>query len=407
MKINLGFLRTVLQKYGVGEPKAFFILMGLISFGSAMAMFTGTYINLDVHDLAEFKGVRASWDFMMPCLGTFLGTLFFPKIQTYFSIKSQCLISCLGIILFYGIMIFLIDTIFNYPLRFCIGFFYGVMFLSVRYKLTLLYNPPYRGRLFGITAAILALFSALGAAFVDFFEKPAQVFSVGIIGLCFCMWFCLKLDAEKKNPSTRVEAGKNTKTQKRDHSSSIYYILALSPFIFMSIFMIGNLKGANAAYLPIYCENLGITEGRAALMFSFASLGILPVMPFVGWLGDKWGYEKSLLLMAVIGFFISILIFFLKDILFISLAFFLMKGSQAAFITLIYGWVPAVYGTRHLSYALSSFSVIKAISYIIAPLGVGILMRSFGNEGFLYWILGCSLLAFVFMVLQLRGTSSK
>ena len=129
-------------------------------------------------------------------------------------------------------------------------------------------------------------------------------------------------------------------------------------------------------------------------------------MPLAGRIGDKWGYEKAFLLTALLGTSATIMAFFFieKDVL--SGLFFMIRGAKEAFISLMYAWIAMQYSGKNLSYGMSSFSLIKSISYVFAPLGVGTLMSLYGNNGFLIWTLAGMILTFILIIFQIRHIKS-
>ncbi len=387
----------ILKRYGILNQKDFYCLFLIIAILVCVGSFTKTYINLDIYNLPEFKGDRASWDFIMPCLGGFIATLFYPKIHENFSLKTILRGSLIGLAIIFGLLIFLMTTFFDFPLRFCIGFLSGAIFLGLACFQADLFKGPYLATWFGISGIEMALFGSLGDSLVDFFKKPVEVFGISIIGILACLAILFVWQNPSKN-----EQQKSIQKTKMPHIS-FYGVVAFSPLIFACIFMMGSVGGGLSSYLAIFCEGIGLNEGDSALVYSFSHLGSLLLIPLAGRIADKWGYEKTLLFIIFIGLIGTILAFFFTQIEETSFIFFLVKGSKQAFIALMYGWIASQYSRKNISYGMATFSLTGKISYILAPLGVGFLMQSYGNDGFLYWIFGGMLLSFILIICYMKN----
>jgi MFS family permease len=166
--------------------------------------------------------------------------------------------------------------------------------------------------------------------------------------------------------------------------------------------MVSCLGSSLGNYLAIFNEGIGLSQQDAALIFSFAQLGALIFIPFACLLGDKWGYEKTLLSVSVICFLSTLGAFYVRDLDLLSIIFFITKGSIVAFVTLIYSWVARCCTKENIAYGMSLISIISSISSFITPLSLGFLMNRFGNESFLCWNALGILLTLILMTFQVK-----
>ncbi|HQS84080.1 MAG TPA: MFS transporter [Alphaproteobacteria bacterium] len=376
--------------------------MGFIS------AFVRTFVNLDIHHLISFRGDIASWDFTMPFIGGFLSTLLFPKIREKFVLKNALRVSFIALFIVLGLMIFLINTFFDFPLRFLIGFFAGFLLLELACFQAELFQAPYRATFFGFMGILVVLSRSIGSSCVDYFHRPFEVFTICMGGLviCYFLVFMWQEPLERKKLRTVKSSKDSGKDSRRNSGKAFYQIIALSPLIFISVFMMGSIGGGISSYLPIFFENLGLSEGDAALAYSFSGLGALVFLPIAGRIGDKWGYEKAFLLITFMGLFSVIMSFFFTQIDALSASFFVIRASKGAFLNLMYAWVATQFAGKNLAYGMSSFSLIKSISYIFAPLGVGTLIGFYGDTGLLLWILGGLSVTFVLMIFEIKKIKS-
>ncbi len=394
------FSQKTLNKYGIKNQEDFYFVLLISGVLCFIAAFVGTFVNLDIHHLARFKGDVASWNFTMPSVGGLLSTILFPKIREKWPLKDILRVSFIVLFLVFGCEIFLINTYFEFPIRFIAGFFSGILFLEIACFEAELFKAPYRATIFGFVGIEMSLFYSLGSSAVDYFQTPFEVFSVSMLGLviCYFLIFMWKDPLGKKNTKT-VESSQKS-------SESFYQIVAFSPFIFIAIFMMGSIGGGISSYLAIFFEGTGMTEGHAALAYSFSGLGTLVFLPISGRIADKWGYEKTFLLITFMGLFAVIVSFFFTQIDVLSASFFVIRASKVSFLVMMYAWIAMQYSGKNLSYGMSSYSLIKSIGHIFAPLGVGTLIGFYGDTGLLLWIFGGLSITFVLMIFEMKKIKS-
>ncbi|MBS0184967.1 MAG: hypothetical protein JSS34_01215 [Proteobacteria bacterium] len=400
MKSISAFSQNFLKKYGIHNQQDFYFIIlisGILYLSCALIT---TYVNLDIHQLSVFKADLISLNFAMPCLGALLSTFFFPKIREHFLLKHRLHVSLITLFISFGLMIFLINTSYDFPLRFIIGFFFWLLFLEIACFEAEIFQPPYRATFFSLMGIEVALSRALGAACVDFLQSPLMVFGACMVGNGICYFLILKWKTISKDKQNK------TVTHSHTSSGSFSRIVLMAPLIFMSIFLMSSIGGAFRSYLAIFFEGTGLNEGNAALAYSFTSLGALILMPIAGRIGDKWGYEITFLLTVCMGLFASILSFFFKEEHILLFLFFIIRGAKQAFIFLMYGWFATQCSGKNLSYGMASFSLIRSSSYFLAPLSVGALINFYGNTSLLWWTLGCLSLTFIFMIFQMKQAKS-
>ncbi|HQS83396.1 MAG: hypothetical protein B7Y25_00070 [Alphaproteobacteria bacterium 16-39-46] len=400
MKNLSEFSQKTLRKYGIINQRDFYYLILIISILSCIGGLTATFVNLDIHQVPRFKGEITSWNFIMPCLGGFLGTFFFPRVHKFFSLKIILRFSLIGILINYVFMIFLMNSFFNFPIRFLTGFFYSPIFLAISCLEAKIFGNSYRATLFGIVGVQIVLFSSLGSSLVDFFQTSAIVFGIDIGGLLICLALLWKW-----KDLSEVQSLKTDPSPKTPHPS-YYKIFSLAPIICLSFFVVSSVDTGFGSYLAIFCEGLGLREGKAALVYSFSSLGGLALMPIAGRVADKWGYKKTFLLLSFLGLFGAASSFFLTQLYTLAFAFFVASAAMQSFANLISSWVARNYAGKTLSYGMSTFSLLGSTSSILSPLGIGFLMKTYGNDGFLYWACGGLFTSVILMIaLNTRNAS--
>lgn len=392
------FSQKTLKKYGIENQQGFYFIVLIAGILSCISSFIGTYVNLDIHQLLLFKNL-VSWDFTMPCLGALLGTLFFPKARERLASKNIMRISFMILFISFGLMIFLINTYYDFLLRFIIGFFFLFFFLELACFQAETFQAPYRATFFSIMGIEVGLASALGSSLVDVIHSSAEVFEfcMGGIFICFILTFLYK--------KAFIDKKKTVNQSAKGSEQPFYKTVFIFPFIFIAIFTEGSMGGGIHNYLPIFFENLGLSKGSAAFSYSLTGLGSLFLMPIAGRMGDKLGYEKSFFLTTLLGLLLASITFFVKQTALLSFLFFLIRGVHASFMCLMYGWFAVKCPGKNLSYGMASFSLIKHLSYVFAPLGVGALMGTYGNKGLLLWCWGTVGITFMLIFFQAQKSS--
>jgi len=308
-------------------------------------------------------------------------------------------ISFISLFIAFGLMIFLMNTWYDFPLRFFIGFFFLIIALEISCFEAEIFQAPYRATLFSLVCIEGALLISLGSSFIGFVHSPLEAFGVCMSGLLICCGLVLIWK------SSSIEKKKSLDKKTVNSKQAFYTIIRMFPLIFIAIFMMGSIGEGIRSYLPIYFENLGLNKGDAAFAFSFAGLGGMVFMPIAGRVGDKYGYEKAFFLTILLGLFAVSLTFYSSQTDVLSFLFFLISGAKQAFISLSYGWVATRYSGKSLSYGMATFSLTKTVRYVFEPLGAGALMNFYGNTGFSLGCLGALGITFILIMIQNKKAS--
>ena len=388
--------QKMFKKLRISSQNDFYTLILVIGIVEIINQLLGVYVNLEIHSLISFKGFLSSLDFATLSFGFFIGTLLYPKIHERFSLKTIFTLCSIALFINFGLLSFLVNTFFDFPLRCCTGIFIAIMMVGLACLESFLFKAPYRATLFGFITLELYVSDSLGASLVDFFHTPFRVFGISMIGILACLGIVWVWKGQ--NTSKKITSHKNS----RNLFSSFYQIFIFAPLIFLGFFMVSCLGSSLENYLAIFDEGIGLSQQEAALMFSFAQLGALIFIPLGCLLGDKWGYENALLSVSVICFLSTLSAFYVTDLDLLSILFFIMRGSKVAFVTLIYSWVARSCTKENIAYGMSLISIVSSISSFITPISLGFLMNTFGNKSFLYWNALGVLLTLIVMIFQAK-----
>jgi len=377
---SLNLYQQALKNFGIKKESDFYfsiLIMLLISMTSSL---TQTFINLDLHQFHFFNNDVLSFDIMMPFLGSFFALFIFQRFFYMARFKIFMGLTLLGIGTAYLLLIFFVESDFNFVIRFFLGLFYSFTFLGCYIFQMKIYRHHKRGTLFSFTVLMMALFSSFGFFLNGLMSEASHVFGVGLICIGVCLWSLLKLD-------TTQEDSKRKKDFLSPHGS-ILKIASKYPRFFILILLISFVGTAFPAYFPIYAEGLGFSEREVSYLFSCVQLSILFFIPLGGFLGDKWGYEKILLGFSLVALLAGVCAFGVRKIEILGILFFVIRGALASFFGLMVAWIAREHFSQSVETKMSVFSFTYRAGCILSPLGVAFAMKYYGNQGFIFFILG-------------------
>ncbi len=383
---HIGLYRQVLKNFGIEKENNFYFSLLIMMLISMLSSLTQTFMNLDLHQFHFFSKNILSVDIMMPFLGSFISLFIFQRLFNILSFKAFIGISLLGVGVGYGFLIFFMESDLNFIVRFFLGLFYSFIFLGFYVFQIKMYHPRNRGILFSFTILMMSIASSFGVFLNGVIIGPSHIFKVGIFCICACLWSLLKIESSEKN--NRV---------KKDFLSSPDSVLKSAchhPSFFILVLIVSIAGTAFPTYFPIYAENIGFSEKGASYLFSCVQLSVLFFIPLGGVLGDKWGYEKTLLGFSFMSLIAILLTFWVKNIDVLGGLFFIVRGCLASFFGLMIAWIGREHLNHHLATGVSVFSFVYRLGCVLSPLGVGLIMDYYGNKGFIIFILGGIFLAF-------------
>ncbi|MBS0186291.1 MAG: MFS transporter [Proteobacteria bacterium] len=377
---SLNLYRQALKNFGIKKENDFYFSILIMLFISMTSSLTQTFINLDLHQFHFFNKEVLSLDIMMPFLGSFVALFVFQRLFHMVRFKIFMGFTLLGIGLGYFLLIFFVTSDFNFIIRFFLGLFYSFTFLGCYIFQMKVYHHHKRGALFSFTILMMALSSSFGFFLNGVITDASYVFGVGLICIGGCLWSLLKLDTTEEDSQGKKEF--------LSPHGSILKIASKYPRFFILILLISFVGTAFPTYFPIYAEGLGFSEKEVSYLFSCVQLSLLFFIPLGGFLGDKWGYEKILLVLSFVALLAGVCTFGSKKIEILGILFFIIRGSLASFFGLMVAWIAREHFSQRVATRMSVFSFTYRAGCILSPLGVGFIMQYYGNNGFIFFILG-------------------
>ena len=378
----------ILNHFGISQKRNFICVLAVFTLFSCIFTFVPTFLNLEIHHLHLFSQDLMSLDFAMPYVGCFFGTLVFPFLVRKFSIKRILIVSFFLLGVEYALIIVLLKSDYNIVLRFFFGLIYITIFLVLFMYQGKIFTSSYQSRLFLFAGLLSGVAYAFGSFLNDVISQNFSVWGTAFFLIISCLLISFKIedDKEEKKPEDSH--------LKKDSSGEKSYreLIKESPWVFLIVFMGYVTFYGFSTYYPLFGEKLGLTEGKAASFLATAQFCGLFLMPVGGYLGDKFGYEKSTSFIIIVSLGMIGASFFTQNETLISVFFSVAEGGMLSFYTLTTAWVVSLYSHHNLAKSLSLLNFIGQGGAMLSPFGMGALLRFYGSDGFISWFfIGMSL----------------
>lgn len=290
------FLKS-LEKFGITNFRDLILTTFCLILVTFCSAFTQTFINLDCYNFAFFRGELLSFDIVMPTIGNIVVLFIFPSLAHIISLRKLILFSFIGIAIGLLGINFFIESLSNFVLRFFLGSFYGIVYVSLACLQAKIFPVAHRAICFSMVWVIISVFTAVGIALNDLFSTLDYVIGIGIVTALLGCLSSISLQSSKKGSIPREDRSlssvqNNLPKGERSSFSKVFFKI---PYTFVFLFVAGLVYTAILEDLPFFGEGPGLSRGHAALLLSLANIGTLIIAPLAGYYGDKVGIQKVLL----------------------------------------------------------------------------------------------------------------
>ncbi|MBS0186261.1 MAG: MFS transporter [Proteobacteria bacterium] len=401
MKLLTQIFNKNFDHYGISQKRDFLCVLVVFGLFSSVFAFVSTFLNLKIQNLHVFPDSWMAFVLALPYVGSFFGTLFFPYFSKKFSLKRMLLLTFLVLDLGYLSIFLLLKTSISGFLLFLFGLLHRWVFLILYVYQGKIFLGAYQARLFSFAGLLYGVCVAFGSYEISFlsFEKGLW-FSIFLIVSCFFISSKLKKDQIKK-PKASLEKSLEQELSAQD-------IIKQNALFFLIVFVGYVTFYGFSTYYPFFGEGLGLSEAESGSFLAFAQFFGLFLIPVGGYLGDKFGHEKSvffmiLLILSVLGF-----AFLTENISLLSFFFALAEGAMVSFYTMTIAWIAFLYPTSNLVKGIAFLNLAAQAGSILSPLGMGIMMQLFGNKGFIAWLfIGTSTILGLLVIRMIFHTTSS
>ncbi|HQS83616.1 MAG TPA: MFS transporter [Alphaproteobacteria bacterium] len=378
MRSLRAFSDKILDHFGVSQKRNFICVLTIFALFSIIFAFVSTFMNLKIQNLQVFSQNWMPFVLALPYVGSFCGTLFFSYFAKKYSLKKMIILAFFFLWGGYLSLFFLLETYAGGFLLFFFGLLYRWIFLVLYVYQGKLFASMYQARLFsfaGLLYGLAVAFGSFGISQVSF--EKGIIFAILLVLVCLLISFRIKKDP-KKEPACPLE-------ESLTREFSYLKMILQNPLFFLIVFVGYVTFYGFSTYYPFFGERLGLTEAEAGSFLAYAQFFGLFLMPIGGYLGDKYGHEKSIFFIILLSFGVIGASFLTENVSLLSVLFSIAQGGMFAFYTLTTAWVAFLYPSSNLIKGMAVLNLVGQAGGMISPFGMGVIMHFFGNEGFIGW----------------------
>lgn len=379
MDFHVPSLTSIFERTGQGLRALF----GIVFVAIALGLVTNV-IPLSLHSHHESSLKIGTLAMMIP-LGFVVATFMIPFILDRLGIRL--ILTGAGVLL--G---FILSAALAYDLTdfvYLIEFFQGVtaalIITTARVAFLDAASKTMKAVLIAIFGSMMDLGCMGGTALIDLTGSSGVTMHILFLcSLAIGIFFFLGLQPLAETPQQQEK-------KKKIGLFGFFGIIRLIPSLVIASFLIGMAKSSMRNFLPIFGESLGMTEGNAALLLSFAlGGGIFLALP-LGWIGDRYGHRAGLCFGGFLVLVFSCVIPFGHSVPYLIWIAAAMLGGSIEGTAAV---AMAVFSERegiNLAQALAAFAICGKIGAVTGPALAGMLIHV-SNPASLFIIIGASAL---------------
>jgi MFS family permease len=330
----------------------------------------------------------------MPILGTIVTAPFIPLLIRRFGVQATMFGSLALIVVCYLLFPLLPSLSVWFVLRFMVGVGMAVHWIVSETWLNAAATSHRRGLYAGLYATLMSIGFAVGPALLTVIDLDTALPFAIIAGAVVLVGIPLYW---ARNSMPAIEPAR---------SDSHLWPLAAAPTIFLAALVAGVFDASLLSLLVVYGIRTGFTEANALILLTVLGIGTVTLQLPLGWLADKVGRRRLLLVSGVAGAAGAMalpLALGLPSLLWVIL--FLWGG----FFVGLYTIALAELGERFQGPALGGANALFVMSYSVGslagPPALGVAMDVFGPNGLPFGLAAaCLLFLLVATVRTMRWT---
>jgi MFS family permease len=238
----------------------------------------------------------------------------------------------------------------------------------------------WRGRLLALYAAIFAGGFGVGGLIIA--QLGHEGAAAPLAGAVFSL-LALPMLALKAPAATRPEGD-------AARPSALLRRLAVAPALFVPALAMGAIETGAFNLFPLWVRRVGFEDESAGLLIAACALGNVVLQGPIGVLADKFGRDRTLAGVAVIGILGPLALMAVQTPAQAYGVAFVWSGCVTGFYTLGLMGLAERFPTRELAGANAAYAASYGMGQMCAPLAGGALLQGLGPAGFLA---GLSLMA--------------
>jgi MFS family permease len=233
--------------------------------------------------------------------------------------------------------------------------------------------PSHRGRLLGLYAATFAGGFGIGGLLIAWLTHVGP--ATPLIG-ALVMLLPLPLLLLASTPPTQPEGD-------AARPSALLARLMLAPALFIPALAMGAIETGAFNLFPLWVREIGFADSSAGYLIAACALGNVILQGPIGALADRFGRDRAMLGVALIGVLGPIALAFIQTPIQAYAICFVWSGAITGFYTLGLMGLAQRFGADQLAGANAAYGASYGIGQLCAPLIGGILIETPGPSGFL------------------------
>ena len=322
----------------------------------------------------------------------FVVSIIIDKIGLY---KTMFLAICVQTICVIIMFIFFnpINLILNH---FIMGFFGGMIWMTMDTWVNLVSDNENRGKAIGFYNSAISIGFAIGPLFIGIFGTE------GILPIIIAIFLMIIRIPVMMMIKQQVNNVRLPKLEKKLNFS----FLKIAPFIFISIFVSGIIDSTFGSLFPAYMINEFFSDKEIGYLFFIGLFIGVFCQPFVGALTDKINKRNLIIIFLIFHLIWPILLNnFISNLLIIYFSVIIWGIASVSLYTVTLAYLGERVNVAELSIATSVFIIIFEFGEFIGPIMIGSIMDIYGNIGFIYSLIIFTL--FSLLIGLLRSTLKK
>ena len=268
-----------------------------------------------------------------------------------------------------------INLIFNH---FIMGFFGGMIWMTMDTWVNLVSDNENRGKAIGFYNSAITIGFAIGPLFIGIFGTE------GIIPIIIAIVLMIIRTPVMIMIKHHVNSIKIPKHEKKINLSFI----KIAPFIFVSIFVSGIIDSTFGALFPAYMINEFFSDKEIGYIFFIGLFIGVFCQPFVGALTDKMSKRNLIVIFLIFHLIWPILLSnYISYFLIICFSVIIWGIASISLYTVTLAYLGERVKVSELSIATSVFIIIFEFGEFIGPITIGFFMDIYGNVSFIYSVI--------------------
>jgi MFS family permease len=262
-----------------------------------------------------------------------------------------------------------------FVLRFLQGLAVSTLFSISEAWVVRFAEGPYRARIVGVYASVLALSFGLGSYTVALLGTEGLLpFAVGA-GVLILAVLPVLLVRDDAMPDEEGDSG-----------ASFLGFVPKAPVLLLAVGVFGIFDAACLGFLPVYGVKIGMTEQAAAMTLAVMSFGNVGFQVLIGWLADKLPKRPIMAVLALVTGTLTALIPVCAGTFWLWVVLLIIGATSVGIYTVALAELGERFTGRELVAGTSAMATVWGSGALVGALIAGQAMDHYGPDGLPYAI---------------------